>query len=107
MPTLKQAITGPADRPPRYKTALLTWPGAWGLITLILWVMPTSMATWPLALRTLAISVVMVVGLTWFVIPALTRIFASWLAPAPAAPRTEHRDHARHRHPARLVDVTR
>jgi antibiotic biosynthesis monooxygenase (ABM) superfamily enzyme len=69
--------------PPRHKMALLTWPGAWALITLILWVLGPAMDTWPLPLRTLVISVLMVVGLTWLVIPYLTRIFASWLAPTP------------------------
>jgi antibiotic biosynthesis monooxygenase (ABM) superfamily enzyme len=61
--------------------ALLTWPGAWALITLILWVLGPVTATWPLPLRTLLVSVLMVVGLTWLVIPNLTRIFARWLAP--------------------------
>ena len=67
--------------PPRHKMALLTWSGAWALITLILWLLGPVTATWPLPLRTLMISVLMVVGLTWVVIPFLTRIFAAWLAP--------------------------
>jgi antibiotic biosynthesis monooxygenase (ABM) superfamily enzyme len=36
--------------------------------------------TWPVPLRTLAISVSMVVAQTWVVIPRLTRVFARWLA---------------------------
>jgi uncharacterized protein len=64
---------------PKHKMALLTWPGAWALITLILWVLGPVMATWPLPLRTLLVSVLMVVGLTWLVIPYLTRLFAGWL----------------------------
>jgi antibiotic biosynthesis monooxygenase (ABM) superfamily enzyme len=83
--------------PPRHKMALLTWPGAWGLITLILWQLPPATATWPLPLRTFLVSVLMVVGLTWVVIPTLTRIFARWLAPPPPAAN-------RHR---RLVSLTR
>ena len=51
--------------PPRHKMALLTWPSAWALITLILWALGLAMATWPLPLRTLVLSVFMVVGLTW------------------------------------------
>lgn len=37
------------------------------------------MATWPLPLRTFVPSVLMVVGMTWLVIPYLTRAFAGWL----------------------------
>jgi antibiotic biosynthesis monooxygenase (ABM) superfamily enzyme len=91
MSTRKQA-------PPRYKMALLTWAGAWGLITLILWQLGPVTATWPLPLRTLVISVLMVLGLTWVVIPNLTRIFAGWLASTPTAARQR---------PARLLSVTR
>jgi antibiotic biosynthesis monooxygenase (ABM) superfamily enzyme len=92
MQTRKQA-------PPRHKMALLTWAGAWALITLILWLLGPVTATWPLPLRTLLISVLMVLGLTWVVIPNLTRIFATWLAPTPPA-ATQHR-------PSRLLSVTR
>ena len=86
----KQADARPAGPPPRHKMALLTWSGAWALITLILGVLGPLMATWPLPLRTLAISALMVVGLTWVVIPCLTRTFAGWLAPtSPAEPRPQ------------------
>jgi antibiotic biosynthesis monooxygenase (ABM) superfamily enzyme len=83
--------------------ALVTWPGAWALITLILWVLGPVMNTWPLPLRTLVLSVLMVVGLTWLVIPYLTRIFAGWLAPpAPAANRRHRDQESRHRASRRL-----
>jgi antibiotic biosynthesis monooxygenase (ABM) superfamily enzyme len=85
MPTPRQAAARPRVPPPRHKMALLTWPSAWALITLILWLLGPAMATWPLPLRTLVLSVLMVVGLTWLVIPYLTRLFAGWLAPKPRA----------------------
>jgi antibiotic biosynthesis monooxygenase (ABM) superfamily enzyme len=94
MTTPKQAPAGP---PPRHKMALLSWPGAWSLITLILWVLGPAIRTWPLPLQTLVVSALMVVGMTWLVMPYLTRIFAGWLASAPAP---------RHR-PARPLSVTR
>jgi antibiotic biosynthesis monooxygenase (ABM) superfamily enzyme len=62
--------------------ALLTWAGAWVMITLILWLLGPAIAAWPLVLRTLAISVLMVLALTWVVIPNLTRVFARWLRAA-------------------------
>jgi uncharacterized protein len=68
--------------PPRYKLALLTWAGAYALITLTLALLGPVMASWPLALRTLVLSVTMVVALTWFVMPRLTSIFRVWLSPS-------------------------
>jgi antibiotic biosynthesis monooxygenase (ABM) superfamily enzyme len=75
-----------APAPPRYKLALLTWAGAYTVITAILALLGPSVATWPLPLQTLLISVLMVVTLTWLVIPSLTRLFRGWLAPASARP---------------------
>ena len=68
-----------AAAPPRYKLALLTWVGAYAVITLILAVLGPAMAPWPLPLRTLLISALMVAALTWVVIPMLTRLFRGWL----------------------------
>src|ERR687895_909431 len=73
--------------PPRYKLALLSWAGAFGVITLILDLLGPTMAGWPLVLRTLVISVLMVNALTWVVLPALTRLFRAWLLAAPRAQR--------------------
>jgi hypothetical protein len=92
-PSPKQAAAEPRVPPPRHKMALLTWPGAWALITLILWALGPLTATWPLPLRTLVVSALMVVALTWLVIPSLTRIFAGWLAPTHPAANRQHRDH--------------
>jgi len=69
----------PASSPPRYKLALLTWAGAYVVITLILVVLGPAMEPWPLPLRTLLISGLMVAALTWTVIPLLTRLFRGWL----------------------------
>src|SRR5687768_4540125 len=71
--------------PPRYKLAVLSWAGAYALITLILWLLGPAMAGWPLMLRTLLISVLMAGALTWVVLPALTRLFRGWLLAARSA----------------------
>jgi antibiotic biosynthesis monooxygenase (ABM) superfamily enzyme len=68
-----------APSPPRYKLALITWVGAYVLITLILEVLGPAMARWPLPLRTLLLSAMMVPALTWVVLPALTYLLRGWL----------------------------
>jgi antibiotic biosynthesis monooxygenase (ABM) superfamily enzyme len=69
--------------PPRYKIAALTWIGAYGVITLILGVLGDAIASWPLLLRTLLVSVLMVGALTWVVMPTMTRLFRRWLHASP------------------------
>jgi uncharacterized protein len=68
-----------ATPPPRYKLAVLTWAGAYTVITLLLAVLGPAMASWPLMVRTLVLSVTMVVALTWLIMPRLTRLFGGWL----------------------------
>jgi antibiotic biosynthesis monooxygenase (ABM) superfamily enzyme len=58
------------------------------MITAIIGLLGPSIAGWPLALRTLLISVVMSVALTWIVLPALTRLFRAWLLAATPARET-------------------
>ncbi len=70
----------PAKAPPRHKLALITWAGAYATITLILDVLGPTMARWPLPLRTLLLSVLMVAALTWLVIPLLSRACRRWLS---------------------------
>lgn len=67
--------------PKRLKMALLTWIGAYAMITLILALLGPAMAGWPLPLRTLLLSLLMVAALTWVVIPSLTSLCRRWLAP--------------------------
>jgi hypothetical protein len=77
-PTSQWSRNGPR----RYKLALLTWGAAYAVITLILEVLGPTMASWPLEVRTLVLSVLMVASLTWLVMPAVTRLFRRWLYPA-------------------------
>jgi antibiotic biosynthesis monooxygenase (ABM) superfamily enzyme len=77
-----RAAARPSGGPPRYKLALLTWVGAYTVITLLLALLGPQIASWPLVLRTLLLSVVMVVALTWIVMPRLTRLFGGWLQPS-------------------------
>jgi antibiotic biosynthesis monooxygenase (ABM) superfamily enzyme len=38
-----------------------------------------AMASWPLALRALVISGLMVAAMTWVIVPMMTRLFRGWL----------------------------
>jgi antibiotic biosynthesis monooxygenase (ABM) superfamily enzyme len=69
----------PLTAPPKYKLALVTWTGAYAIITLTLVLLGSTMARWPLALRTLVLSALMVATLTWLVMPGLTRLLRRWL----------------------------
>jgi uncharacterized protein len=66
--------------PPRYKLALLSWAGAYAVITLILYVLGPATASWPLPLRTLVISALMAPAMVYLVMPVLTSQFRGWLA---------------------------
>ena len=74
------ASSRPAGAAPRYKLALLTWVAAYALITTFLSLLGPTIAGWPLALRTLVLSVTMVTMLTWLIMPRLTKLFRPWLA---------------------------
>jgi hypothetical protein len=65
--------------PPRYKLAVVTWAGVYAVLTFIFAAAGPAMAPWPLPLRTLVLSALMVATLTWLVMPALTRLFRPWL----------------------------
>jgi antibiotic biosynthesis monooxygenase (ABM) superfamily enzyme len=68
-----------APRPPRYKQAILTWVGVYPALTLTLYLLGPIMEGWPLPLRTLLVSVVMVIALVWLILPFLMRTFRSWM----------------------------
>ena len=66
-------------RPPRYKQAVITWLGAYPVLTAILALLGPAVQSWPLPLRTLLVRMLTVAALYWLVIPLLTRIFRGWL----------------------------
>jgi uncharacterized protein len=74
-------VTGVAARdsqrrsgPPRMKLALLTWAGAYAVVLLVLAVGGPAMAGWPLAVRALVLSGLMVAAMTWVIVPVMTRL---------------------------------
>ena len=86
----RKAITVGADGMPasdsrhhsglsRAKLALLTWAGAYAVILLVLAIGGRAMAGWPLALRALVLSGLMVAAMTWVIAPVMKRLFRRWL----------------------------
>jgi hypothetical protein len=79
-----------AGQPPRYKQAILTWLGVYPALTVTLAVLGPTMEGWPLPLRTLLVTLIMVPALTWMILPFLRRVLRGWLSPQTVAPaRTE------------------
>jgi antibiotic biosynthesis monooxygenase (ABM) superfamily enzyme len=67
--------------PSRPKMALLTLVGVYPLTMLFPKVVLALMPSWPAWLKGLMTAALIVVSLAWVVMPALTRVFRSWLFP--------------------------
>ncbi len=68
-----------AGAPARWKMALVTWLGVWPTSLLVGTLIGSRLAGFPTALSSAIVAAVIVVCLTWVVMPALVRIFHSWL----------------------------
>ena len=66
--------------PPRHKMAVVMMVSVYPTITLLLWLLSPLVESYPLPMRTLILSVVMVPLMVWFIVPWVTRRFAGWLA---------------------------
>jgi antibiotic biosynthesis monooxygenase (ABM) superfamily enzyme len=78
--TLKLPIDNP-DSPPRYKMALLTWAGAFPLLTAVNVLLGPLLGALPLAGRTLLMTGLLIGLLTYVIMPRVTRLCATWLSP--------------------------
>ena len=67
--------------PPKVKMALVIWLGIFIIVSSLSLVLMPLIAHWPMLLRTLLFTGVVVVLMTWVVMPLLTRWFAWWLHP--------------------------
>ena len=74
-------FTPPAGcpQPPRYKMVLVTLLAVYPLISLVQLALVPLLGGWPLALRTLATSALLVCLMTYAAMPLATRLFARWL----------------------------
>lgn len=76
----EERVVPAARQPARYKQAVVTWLGVYPALTLTLAALGPAMEGWPLFLRTLLVSVIMVVILTWLILPFLMRTFRGWMS---------------------------
>jgi antibiotic biosynthesis monooxygenase (ABM) superfamily enzyme len=68
--------------PPRWKFAILVWLAIYPALTLLLWIAGPEIRSWPLPLRTLALTVILVPSMVYVLLPALQRLLAWWLRPS-------------------------
>lgn len=67
----------PAAQPSRLRFSLALIPGAYVLITAILYGLGPLMEDWPVFLRTLAIVPLMVFGMVYAIIPLVRRVMSA------------------------------
>jgi antibiotic biosynthesis monooxygenase (ABM) superfamily enzyme len=74
------ATPRPAGPPPRHRFALLVWLAIYPTITLMQHLGGPVINDWPLPLRTLALTAVVVPLMVFVLLPTLQRAFAGWLS---------------------------
>lgn len=62
------------SRHPRLRAVLVTWAAAWPAITVLLLVLEGPTQDWPLTLRTLLLTGLMVPAMVLILVPALNRV---------------------------------
>lgn len=71
--------SGVIDNPPRWKMAILTWLGVWPTVLVVSALTANLLAGWPSWLANGFFNLIMVGGLTWVVMPVITRLARPWL----------------------------
>lgn len=65
-----------AGRAPRLRAVLVSWAAAWPTITVLLLALDGMVGHWPLALRTLLLTGLMVPSMLLILVPALDELIA-------------------------------
>ncbi len=79
--TVSHGTVRPIVPPPRYKMAIVTWLAIFLLVVAINLFFGSFLAPLPMLLRSLIMTVVLVVLMTYVVMPQMTRLFRGWLYP--------------------------
>jgi uncharacterized protein len=66
---------------PRWKIAITNWLGFYPTVTVVTWALSPSIASLPLPLKTLCLTLVVVPTMVWVVHPIVQKIFKNWLKP--------------------------
>jgi hypothetical protein len=64
---------------PRWKMAILIWLGIYPTVTLVFWLLSPFITTFPLPLKTLCVTLVVVPIMVWGILPNLQKLLRSWL----------------------------
>lgn len=73
----------PVVSPPRYKMVIVTWLAIFLLIVGINLLFGGFLASLPMLLRSFILTIVLVVLMTYVVMPRMIRLFGKWLYPTP------------------------
>jgi antibiotic biosynthesis monooxygenase (ABM) superfamily enzyme len=65
--------------PPRHRMAFVTWLGIWPLVSLALWLLAPFLVALPFLLRTGTLSALIVLTMTYLVMPQLAKLAEPWL----------------------------
>ena len=74
-----QPATSHPTPPPKYKMTLVSWMALYPIVTVIFWLFGEQLATLPLMLRTLLVTAVVMVLMSYVAMPRMTRWFRRWL----------------------------
>jgi uncharacterized protein len=77
-----RAATGPSTppAPPRWKQATVIWLAFFPTNLLFTWLLTPHTRSWPLALRVLAMTLLLTPIMTYLVLPQVTRLLQPWLS---------------------------
>ena len=67
--------------PPRWKMVIATWIGVFPLLTVLQWLFAPRLVDLPLVARVMLLTFIVVVLMTYLVMPRLTRVLRRWLYP--------------------------
>ena len=71
----------PVQPPPKYKMTLVSWLALWPTVTLIFWLLGDVLVAIPLVPRIMMVTAVVMVLMSYVLMPRFTRWFAFWLFP--------------------------
>ncbi|CAI3957340.1 antibiotic biosynthesis monooxygenase [Alteromonas macleodii] len=73
--------TNPITPPPRYKMSLISWLALYPAVPLIFWLFESWLIEFPMFIRTFMVTALVIVLMTYLLMPFMTKRFAFWLYP--------------------------